>query len=193
MPHLAADPIPVACEIVTALSSFVTRRIDAFDPVVITISRIQAGSTSNVIPQTAHLLGTIRSVSAATRAAAQDGVRRVAEGIAAAHGIDAKVHVVPGYPVTVNDAEFAGFARKLAGELLGPDAVLDMRAPVMGAEDFSYVLERVPGAMVFLGARPEAGETAPLHSNRMRIDEEAMATGIALHAALALEWLREAA
>jgi len=193
MPHLAADPIPVACEIVTALSSFVTRRIDAFDPVVITISRIQAGSTSNVIPQTAHLLGTIRSVSAATRAAAHDGVRRVAEGIAAAHGIDAKVHVVPGYPVTVNDAGFAGFARRLAGQLLGPDAVLDMRAPIMGAEDFSYVLERVPGALVFLGARPEGGESAPLHSNRMRIDEDAMATGIALHAALALEWLREAA
>jgi len=193
MPHLAADPIPVACELVTALSSFVTRRIDAFDPVVITISRIQAGSTSNVIPQTAHLLGTIRSVSERTRAAAHDGVRRLAEGIAAAHGIDAKVHVVPGYPVTVNDAGVAGFARKVAGELLGADAVIDMRAPIMGAEDFSYVLERVPGALVFLGARHGEGESAPLHSNRMRIDEDAMAAGIALHTAMAIEWLRERA
>ena len=189
MPHLAADPIPVACEIVTALSSFVTRRIDAFDPVVITVSRIQAGTTGNVIPQTAHLLGTIRSVSERTRSAAHDGVRRVAEGIAAAHGIDAKVHVVPGYPVTVNDAGFAGFARGVAGELLGAAGVIDMRAPIMGAEDFSYLLERVPGALVFLGAREAGGEGAPLHSNRMRLAEDAMAAGIALHAAVALGWL----
>ncbi|RIK99985.1 MAG: amidohydrolase [Proteobacteria bacterium] len=193
MPHLAADPIPVACEIVMALQSFVTRRVDAFDPVVVSVTRIQAGTTANVIPPTAHLLGTIRSVSERAREAARDGVRRVAEGIAAAHGVDAKVHLVPGYPVTVNDAGFAEFARGVAAELVGEEAVVDMRAPIMGAEDFSYILQRVPGAIVFLGARPpgEAGE--PLHSSRMRIDEDAMATGIALHAAVALRWLHGAA
>ena len=193
MPHLAADPIPVACEIVTALQSFVTRRIDAFDPVVITVSRIQAGTTSNVIPATAHLLGTIRSVSESTRAAAHEGVRRVAAGVAAAHGLEAKVHIVPGYPVTVNDAGFAGFARGVAAELIGSGGVIDMRAPVMGAEDFSYVLERVPGALVFLGARPPGAEPAPLHSNRMVIDEDAMAAGIALHTAVSMRWLGGAA
>ena len=193
MPHLAADPIPVACEIVTALQSFVTRRIDAFDPAVITVSRIQAGTTSNVIPATAHLLGTIRSVSESTRAAAHEGVRRVAAGVAAAHGLEAKVHIVPGYPVTVNDAGFAGFARGVAAELIGSGGVIDMRAPVMGAEDFSYVLERVPGALVFLGARPPGAEPAPLHSNRMVIDEDAMAAGIALHAAVSMRWLGGAA
>jgi hippurate hydrolase len=98
MPHLAVDPIPVACEIVMALQSLVTRRIDAFDPVVITITRIQAGSTGNVIPPTANLLGTIRSVSERARETARDGVRRVAAGVATAHGVDAKVHVIPGYP-----------------------------------------------------------------------------------------------
>jgi amidohydrolase len=189
MPHLAADPIPVACEIVTALQSFVTRRIDAFDPVVITISRIQAGTTSNVIPATAHLLGTIRSVSESTRSAAHEGVRRVAAGVAAAHGLDAKVHIVPGYPVTVNDAGFAGFASEVAGDLLGAAGVIEMRAPVMGAEDFSYVLARVPGALVFLGARPAGDDAAPLHSNRMVLDEDAMAVGIALHAAVSMRWL----
>jgi hippurate hydrolase len=191
MPHLAADPIPVACEIVMALQSLVTRRIDAFDPVVITITRIQAGSAGNVIPPTANLLGTIRSVSERAREAAHEGVRRVAEGVAAAHGIDAKVHVVPGYPVTVNHAEFAAFARRVAAEVVGEDAVIDMRAPIMGAEDFSYVLQRVPGAIVFLGARPPEGPSEPLHSSRMRIDEGAMATGIALHAAVALRWLAQ--
>jgi len=193
MPHLAADPIPVACEIVTALQSFVTRRINAFDPVVITVSRIQAGTTSNVIPASAQLLGTIRSVSEATRTAAHEGVRQVAAGVAAAHGLEAKVHVVPGYPVTVNDAGFAGFAGGVAGDLLGAGGVIEMPAPVMGAEDFSYVLARVPGALVFLGARAAGDEAAPLHSNRMVIDEDAMAVGIALHAAVSTRWLGAAA
>jgi len=189
MPHLAVDPIPAACEIVLALQSFVTRRIDVFDPAVITITRLQAGTANNVIPATANLLGTIRSTSERARAAAHEGVRRVAAGVAAAHGIEAKVHVVPGYPVTVNHAGFAGFARAVTGELLGEEAVIDMPAPVMGAEDFSYVLQRVPGALVFLGARPPGERAEPLHSNRMRIDEGVMAHGVALHAAMALRWL----
>jgi amidohydrolase len=189
MPHLAADPIPVACEIVSALQSFVTRRIDAFDPVVVTVTRIQAGSAGNVIPRSAHLLGTIRSVSERARESAHDGVRRVAEGIAAAHGVDAKVHIVPGYPVTVNDAGFAAFARGVAAELVGAPAVVDMRAPIMGAEDFSYILQRVPGSIVFLGVRPPGGAGEPLHSSRMHVHEDALATGVALHAALALRWL----
>ncbi|MCX5739524.1 MAG: amidohydrolase, partial [Proteobacteria bacterium] len=165
MPHLTADPIPVACEIVMALQSLVTRRIDAFDPVVITITRIQAGSAGNVIPPTANLLGTIRSVSERARETAHEGVRRVAEGIAAAHGVDAEVHVVPGYPVTINHADFAAFARGVAAEVVGEGAIIDMRAPIMGAEDFSYVLQRVPGAIVFLGARPPEGPSEPLHSS----------------------------
>jgi hippurate hydrolase len=189
MPHLAVDPIPAACEIVGALQSFVTRRIDPFDPAVVTITRLQAGTAANVIPATANLLGTIRSTSERSRAAVHEGVRRVAEGVAAAHGVEAKVHVVRGYPVTVNDPGFAGFARAVSGELLGEAAVIDMTAPVMGAEDFSYVLQRVPGALVFLGARPAGGSAEPLHSSRMTIDEDALAQGVALHAALALRWL----
>jgi hippurate hydrolase len=189
MPHLAVDPIPAACEIVGALQTFVTRRIDVFDPVVVTITRLQAGTAANVIPATANLLGTIRSTSERARAAAHEGVRRVAEGVAAAHGVEAKVHIVPGYPVTVNHDGFAAFARAVSGELLGEEAVIDMTAPVMGAEDFSYVLQRVPGALVFLGARPPGGRAEPLHSSRMTIDEDAMVHGVALHAAMALRWL----
>ena len=189
MPHLALDPIPAACELVLALQSFVTRRIDVFDPVVITVTRVQAGSAANVVPASASLLGTIRSTSERSRAAAHEGVRRVAQGVAAAHGLEARVHVVPGYPVTVNDAGFAAFAREVAGELLGAPALVDMPAPVMGAEDFSYLLQRVPGAIVFLGARPPGQRGEPLHSSRMVLDEEAMAQGAALHAAIALRWL----
>src|SRR4029453_17621499 len=105
MPHHAVDPIPIACEIVMALQSMVTRRVDAFDPAVVTVARIQSGTTSNVIPESAELLGTIRTVSPKTRTAVLGEVRRVAEGIAAAHGADAVVDLVEGYPVTVNDPD----------------------------------------------------------------------------------------
>ncbi len=189
MPHHTHDPIPVACEIVTALQALITRRIDAFDPVVLTVTKIEAGTTHNVIPEMARILGTTRAVSERSRKKAREGIERVVAGIAAAHGVDGKVYVLPGYPVTRNDAGFADFVRGVAFDLVGEDRVIDMPAPIMGAEDFSYILERVPGAMVFLGMRPGDGPAAPIHSNRMLIDEEVMATGAALHAAVALRWL----
>ncbi len=192
MPHAAADPIPVAAEIILALQSMVTRRVDAFDPAVVTVSRIRSGTTSNVIPETAELFGTIRTVSEKTRTAVLDEVRRVAEGIASAHGVTAEVELEPGYPVTVNDVDAARFALDTASMLLGERAAIEMPNPVMGAEDWSYVLQQVPGAMAFLGTRPKGvapHETAPNHSNRMVLDEDAMAVGIATYAGVAIRWL----
>ena len=189
MPHHARDPIPVAAELVLALQTLVTRGIDAFDPAVLTIARIQSGSAANVIPETANLLGTLRTVSEETRAKMHEGIRRVAAGVAAAHDLKVQTHIVKGYPVTVNHDGFAGFVNEVASELVGAERVVTMRAPIMGAEDFSYVLQEVPGAICFLGARPEGRETAPLHSNRMVLDESAFSTGMALHAALALRFL----
>ena len=157
--HDAIDPIPVACEIVQALQTLVTRRIDVFDPVVLTVSQIEAGTTTNVIPESARLLGTLRSTSEQARERAQEGIRRVATQIAAAHQVEPDIVIVNGYPVTVNDAEFSAFARTVTKDLLGADAYLDMPSPLMGAEDFSCVLQKLPGAMVLLGARP-AGERA---------------------------------
>ncbi len=187
MPHDAVDPIPVACEMVQAFQSFVTRRIDAFDPVVLTISQIESGTTNNVIPETARLSGTLRSTSERARARAHEGIARVAEGIAAAHECEVKVAWFEGYPVTVNDAGFTAFARDTVGDVLGERAFFDMKAPVMGAEDFSYLLQRWPGAMVFLGVRPgDPDRIAPCHSNRMCVNEDGMVAGIALHAAIAL-------
>jgi len=190
MPHLARDPIPAVCEIPGAIQNMVTRELNAFDPAVITTTKIRAGTANNVIPETGKLLGTIRSTSERTRAKARDGLQRVAEGVAAAHGCTAEVTLHDGYPVTVNDEGFHSFARGVVGEVLGPQAYVDMTAPVMGAEDFSYILQRVPGAMVFLGLREEgAKKPHPVHSNRMRIDEPGMARGIALHAGIALRFL----
>jgi amidohydrolase len=190
MPHDAIDPIPVACEIVHALNSFVTRRIDAFDPVVLTVTKIEAGTTNNVIPESAHMVGTLRSFSERARRRAQEGIRRIATNVAAAHEVTAEANVTPGYPVTVNDESFVGFVRGVVSELLGAGSYREMAAPVMGAEDFSYVLQLVPGAMVFLGARPQdVTAPAPCHSNRMVLDEEAMTNGISLHAAVAMRFL----
>jgi hippurate hydrolase len=191
-PHLAVDPITVAAEIVLALQVMITRRIDVFDPAVITIARIMAGTTSNIIPEAAFLFGTIRSVSEETRSEARAGVRRVAEGIAAAHDAAVEVDLEAGYPVTINDPAFTSFVMDTARSLIGADKVAELPAPIMGAEDFSYVLQQVPGAMAFVGARPDRQDpaTAPQnHSNLVVFDEPAMAVGVALYAAVAIRHL----
>jgi hippurate hydrolase len=188
-PHDCLDPIPVACEIVQALQTMVTRRVHVFDPAVITIAKIEAGTTRNVIPEAASMLGTVRTVSEATRESVHEGIRRVAAGIAAAHGAEADLKITRGYPVTVNDEGFARFVLDTARELLGPDGARPAANPMMGAEDFSYVLQRVPGTMANLGTRPDSGPVYPNHSNRMLLNESALATGVAMHAAVALRFL----
>ena len=188
MPHDAIDPIPVACEIVSALQAMITRRVPAFDPAVLTVTRIQTGTAFNVIPEVAVCDGTMRAVSDASRARVMEGLREVAEHIAAAHRCTAVVEMVDnGYPVTVNDAGAAERTLATATALLGDANVLAMPTPVMGAEDWSYVLQQVPGSMAFLGvARSDDPNPAPNHSNRMMVDEPAMVHGVALHAAMAL-------
>ena len=191
-PFAALDPIPVAAEIVLALQAMVTRRVDVFDPAVVTISHVRGGTTNNIIPETVFMQGTIRTVSEATRAAVHAGIRRVVDGICAAHGATGELEIEIGYPVTVNDPAFTAFVTSVGAELVGRDAVIPMAAPIMGAEDFSLVLQRVPGAMVFLGARPpgEDPDSAPAnHSNRVVYHEPALAVGAALHAAVALRHL----
>jgi hippurate hydrolase len=195
MPHGANDPIPVACQIVTALQTMVTRRTSVFDPVVVTIAQVRAGTTSNIIPETAYLEGTLRTLSGPVREQVRGHIRRVAEGIAAAHEMTAEVDIEHGYPVTRNDGAFAGLAHDVAAELLGEGGVVEMDTPIMGAEDFSYVLERVPGAIAFLGACPPGvapEEAAPNHSNRAIFDEQAMLNGVATYAAVALRHLAAA-
>jgi amidohydrolase len=192
-PHLAADPIPVACEIVTAMQTFVTRSVSVFEPGVVTVGKIEAGTTDNIIPETATLLGTVRTLSAKTRAMIVPGLRRVARGIGDAHGLAVDVEFEAGYPVTVNDPAFTRFVQEVARELVGPERAIEPPAPLMAAEDFSYVLEQIPGAATSLGTRPPdvPEERAPeLHSNRYRMHEEAMLTGAAMYAAVALSYLR---
>ena len=191
-PFRTIDPVPVACEIVTALNSMITRSIDPFDPRCSPSTRLVAGTTNNVIPETAMIEGTIRAVSERTRSKVHDGVKRVAEGVAAAHGCGAEAVIEYGYPVTTNNDRFAEFSLGMAREVAGPTATVELPHPVMGAEDFSYVLNEVPGAMVFLGGTPHGSDlskAAPNHSNRVFFEESAMTTGIALYTSTALRQL----
>jgi amidohydrolase len=194
MPHDALDPVPIACEIVMAIQSFVTRQVNVFDPAVVTIGKIAAGTTDNVIPETAFLLGTIRTLSAKRRAAMQAGLEQLVYGICAAHGASAEIEYIQGFPVTVCDDRAVAFGQRVTEATFGADNWKTLDAPIMGAEDFAYVLEKVPGAMFFLGAAHEGAGYAsccPIHSNRMVLDDSVMAKGAALHAALAERYLAE--
>ena len=193
-PHRAADPIPAACEMVTALQTLVTRRFDVFDPIVITVGSFHAGTTDNVIPDQARFLATARSYSAASRTALADLVPRLITGIALSHGLTADVEYAAEYPVTVNDATEAAFAVQVIADVFGPDRGEVAEFPITGAEDFSFVLEEVPGAFVFLGACPpdRNPESAPTnHSARALFDDAALAEGTALYAELALRRLAQ--
>ena len=194
MPHDSIDPIPVACEIVSAIQTMVTRKISVFDPAVVTIARITAGTTNNIIPETAHMLGTIRTLSPRQRARVAEELNRLAPGIAAAHGCTAEVHIEQGFPVTVCDARAVRFGQQVVEDLFGEEGWITLDTPIMGAEDFAYVLEKVPGAMFFLGASHEGDDwlsCCGLHSNRMVLDDSVMARGAALHAAIAERFLAD--
>lgn len=188
-PYLSYDPIPVAAEIVLATQTAITRRINVFEPGVITFATVAAGTTHNVIPETASMVATIRAVSESTRDQLHALINRVVPSIAAAHGVEAEVEIKLGYPVTVNDPDHTAWVDKVARDTLGDDQVVWMDSPIMAAEDWGYVLREVPGTMSFLGACPpdlEPGRAPGLHSDRAVFDEETMITGVALHAAVAL-------
>jgi amidohydrolase len=194
-PSAALDPITIAAEMVIGFQTFVGRQVPVFDPAVVTIAHISSGTTNNIIPETARLEGTIRTFSKKTQDQVHQGVERVATNIAAAYGATADVELLTLYPVTINDPTFAELVTATATELIGADAVNGAIDPVMGAEDFSYVLQQVPGAMAFLGGRPadEDPATAPAnHSNKVIFDEPAMAVGVATYAAVALRSLARA-
>lgn len=194
MPHDATDPIPVACEIVSAIQTMVTRKISVFDPAVITIAKIAAGTTNNIIPETANMLGTIRTLSPQRRQQVAEELHRLAPGIATAHGCTAEVEITPGFPVTVCDGRAVRFGQQVVEDMFGVESWITLDTPIMGAEDFAYVLEKVPGAMFFLGASHDGDDwrsCCGLHSNRMVLDDSVMARGAAIHAAIAERFLAE--
>lgn len=189
MPQRAKDPIVVAAEMITALQTWVTRSFDVFDPVVLTVGQFHAGTTHNVIPDDAFFEATLRSFSAVSQARLLHESVRVVQGIAAAHGVDVEVTANEMYPVTVNDVARAAAVADLTRERFGEERFIEFPNPMTGSEDFSRVLENVPGAMVFLGAVLPGADaaTAPYnHSPLAQFDESVLSAGVAMYAELAL-------
>lgn len=194
-PHNAKDPIPAACEMVTALQTYVTRRHDIFDPVVVTVGSFHAGTVDNVIPPDARFDATVRSFSRKARERIRAGTCAVVEGIARAYGLEVDVTYEEGYPVTVNHDAEARFVARSVEELFGADRFGWADHPEPGAEDFSYVLQEVPGAFVFLGACPpdlDPATAAHNHSPEARFDDGVVPDGALLLAELALRRLARA-
>ncbi|OMH24851.1 amidohydrolase [Tersicoccus phoenicis] len=189
-PFRSKDPVTVAAEIVTALQTLVTRRFDVFDPVVITVGSLHAGTKRNIIPDDARIEATVRSFSDQARARLAEIVPPLVRGIAESHGLTATVDYRDEYPVTINDAGESDFARGVVTELLGDQRYSAMPNPLAGSEDFSRVLAAVPGAFLFLSAVPEGvdHETADYnHSARATFDDAVLADGAALYARLAID------
>jgi amidohydrolase len=187
-PHTTVDPIAAAAHLITLIYQAVPRQTDARQPVVVTIGMINAGFASNVIPDTASLQGTIRTLNTAVAVQTRETVERLCASVAQAFG--AKISPVFDrlLPGLVNDAQIAALAAGVAGELLGPENILRNEPPSMGAEDFADYLPVVPGCMIGLGAKGPDRKITPLHTATFDIDETALLIGARLFAAILLEW-----
>ena len=190
-PHTAKDPIPVAAEMISALQLMITRSFSAFDPVVITVGQFHAGTKANIIPDNAEFQATIRTFSKENRERVQLEAVRLCKSIAEGYGLSAEVKVVEQYPVTANNPSHAEFVGAVAKDLFGESDYLEMPHPIAGAEDYSRVLEEIPGSYVFLGASVDQDFTKSEvnHSPRAMFDDSVMYRGTALLAELAVRSL----
>ncbi|GAA1686819.1 M20 family metallopeptidase [Fodinicola feengrottensis] len=190
-PHRALDPVPAACEMVNALQTMVTRGFSIFDPVVVTVGMFHAGTRRNVIPDEAVFEATVRSFSPQAREKIQIESVRLCERIGAAYGLEVQARCQPEYPLTVNNAQEFDFVAATTKEVFGEERFQQLADPIAGSEDFSRVLDRVPGAYVFLGATRSADpQTAPgNHSPLATFDDSVLSDGAALLAELALRRL----
>ena len=186
MPHLTADAIAISAQVVTALQTIVAREVDPVEPAVLTVGQIEAGSAFNIIPEVAHLKGTVRALNADLRQSIPQRMEELARGVAQGMRGDVDLDYTFSYPVTVNDEASARLALGVIGELFGKDNSLDLPNPSMGGEDFAFFLEKLPGAFVWLGV---GEEVSGLHTPTFAFDEEILPRGAALLTAFALESL----
>ncbi len=188
-PHLTVDPVVVAAHIVTALQTIVSREVDPTDKAVITVGSLISGTAFNVIPDIATIKGTVRTYNPDLRAQIEGRLGELAGGVAAGMRATAEMEYFPGYPPLVNHEEGIQLVQDAVLELFGPDAIVQ-KEQAMGAEDFSYLLQRVTGAMFHLGVRDRSwAEPRPTHSSSFDINEEALPIGVAAMAATALRFL----
>lgn len=191
-PHTCIDPIVVAAHLVTALQSIASRTVDPFDSVVVTVGQIDGGTATNIIPHTATLKGTVRTLLPETRRTAEHRLKETANGIAEAFGATAEVVWSPGYPCTVNEAsavqEFMGAATRV----MGAEHVSDHGLPTMGGEDFSYYGSECPACFFQLGLIPHGKDSYPsVHTPEFDFNDDAIAIGMKVFVELALSALQK--
>jgi carboxypeptidase Ss1 len=185
MPHLAKDPVVAAAEIILALQTIVSRRVDPLEPAVVSVCQIKGGSAFNVIPSHVQLIGTARSLSASVRDKLPEWIAEISASVAATHGATTRVEYVRGTPVLVNHAEAV---EKMGHAFRAIGGRASEIKPTMGGEDFAYYLEKAPGCFGFLGAGNDSPETSQcFHHPRYNIDENALPWGVALFVQLVCE------
>jgi amidohydrolase len=190
-PQDAIDPIVVGAHIITALQTIVAREVSPIEPAVVTVGSLTSGTTYNVIPDTATITGSVRAYNESVRAFIQERVGDIARGITSAMRATAMVDYRVLYPILSNDLEKAALVRETLIDLLGAETVLP-RDPIMAAEDFAFVLQRVPGALMFLGVRdPAWAAPRPVHTATFDLNESALPIGVAALAASAIRFLEE--
>jgi hippurate hydrolase len=190
-PHEATDAVVVSAVLITALQTLVSREVDPVHPSVITVGRIEGGSAPNVIAETARLEGSIRTTRADIREHIHSGIHRMARALGELHNARLEVGIDAGYPPVVNSPHEAELAHRAAVRVVGRQGLMQMDHPSMGAEDFSYYLEQIPGCYVRFGARPSGDSYVPLHSPAFDIDEGVLPVGAAYFAQLCADFVAE--
>lgn len=189
-PHESADPVVGAAAIISALQTVVSRRLEPGHPGVVTVGQVQAGSAPNVIPQRAHLAGTLRATSEVDRRLLQEETERIATATASAYGLEASFRLLDGTPAVVNGARAAEWARRAVVAELGPEALVPLGQVNMAGEDFAFYLQRMEGCFLRVGAREHGGEVVAAHSPRFYAADGAIFVGAAVLAAVARQACR---
>jgi amidohydrolase len=190
-PHQAVDAVVVACHVVSALQTVVSRQVDPLEPVVLTIGSIHAGQRYNVIAPTAELDGTVRTQNEALRSGLPSRITKLAQATAEAFGAEAEVNYEFGYPTLYNQPRAVEVIRGAVTEVLGEAGLVELTRPSMGGEDFAYFLDLANGAMFWLGCRSRETPDAPIHNGKFDFDERALAVGTGVLVQAALDALKE--
>ncbi|MBN8690547.1 MAG: amidohydrolase [Armatimonadetes bacterium] len=185
-PQTTRDPVVAIASLITTLQQISSRNTDPFDNIVVTVGQVHGGTANNIIPMSAMIHGTIRTMSAETRELAKKRLRQVAEGVAQAHDVTAKIEINEGYPVVINAQEAVDRFMKTATNVLGPEWVSDQAVPTMGGEDFAYYGDECPACFYQLGLIPDGQDSYPnVHTPTFDFNDDAIAVGIKVMVGLA--------
>ncbi|MDQ7797384.1 MAG: amidohydrolase [Candidatus Edwardsbacteria bacterium] len=190
-PHDCLDPVTAAAQIIMGLQTIVSRKVDPVHPAVVTVGKIRAGSKHNIIPQEAILIGTARTIDPHSTKMMPLWIRQLAEGIARANGLKARVGYERGYPVLFNDPGMVDLCEKVIASRYGKKAPVRITEPMMGGEDMAYFLHKAPGAFLRLGSRQGRETAFPWHHPKFSIDEKSLSLGAGILTEIALNFLSQ--